>query len=198
MYTSFRPDDCVTLTCCRCLDLAGMGKIPVRLKEVTYTISPFEVSVLSGLFKDLPSKIHHKFQQVCYSRPTPYYCLSTFSPTACSYFMPGFHKHAEALTVTLLLYSTGWMWDFSLPCRHMPPSGECYDSSCSVGLLFLVAMLSSSCLATCAGLHPSRLAACPSIEALRSNRMELCSSISAENMWLRSQVCCRFQGEGEE
>ncbi|BDA50166.1 probable cytochrome b-c1 complex subunit 8 [Coccomyxa sp. Obi] len=44
-------------------DLVGMGKVPVRLKEVTYTISPFEVSVLSGLFKDLPSKIHHKFQQ---------------------------------------------------------------------------------------------------------------------------------------
>lgn len=36
----------------------------MRLKEVTYTISPFEVSVLSGLFKDLPSKVHQKFKQV--------------------------------------------------------------------------------------------------------------------------------------
>jgi hypothetical protein len=57
-----------------------MGKLPVRLKEVTYTISPFEVSVLSGLFKDLPSKIHHKFQQVGYLLlPIVKLCLSTFS-----------------------------------------------------------------------------------------------------------------------
>jgi hypothetical protein len=41
-----------------------MGKVPVRLKEVVYTISPFETTVLSGLFKDLPHKFHDKFKQV--------------------------------------------------------------------------------------------------------------------------------------
>jgi hypothetical protein len=41
-----------------------MGKFPVRLKEVVYTVSPFEVSVLSGLWKDLPEKISRKFREV--------------------------------------------------------------------------------------------------------------------------------------
>lgn len=41
-----------------------MGKFPVRLKEVIYTISPFEVSVLSGLWKDLPEKLSRKFREV--------------------------------------------------------------------------------------------------------------------------------------
>lgn len=80
-----------------------MGKIPVRLKEVTYTISPFEVSVLSGLFKDLPSKIHHKFQQVWYPMPISYCCLSILSLLLAADVMVGLHKHAEALTANLLL-----------------------------------------------------------------------------------------------
>lgn len=41
-----------------------MGKLPVRLKEVVYTVSPFEVSVLSGLWKDLPAKITKKVKEV--------------------------------------------------------------------------------------------------------------------------------------
>lgn len=41
-----------------------MGKVPVRLKEVVYTISPFETTVMSGLFKNLPQKVHEKFKQV--------------------------------------------------------------------------------------------------------------------------------------
>ncbi|KAK9825174.1 hypothetical protein WJX81_002523 [Elliptochloris bilobata] len=40
-----------------------MGKLPVRLKEVVYTVSPFEVSVLSGLWKDLPQKLHRKWSE---------------------------------------------------------------------------------------------------------------------------------------
>ena len=41
-----------------------MGKVPVRLKEVVYTISPFEVTVMSGLFKDMPKKIAEKVKHV--------------------------------------------------------------------------------------------------------------------------------------
>ena len=36
-----------------------MGKVPIRLKEVMYTLSPFEQSVMSGLWKDLPHKAAH-------------------------------------------------------------------------------------------------------------------------------------------
>ncbi len=36
-----------------------MGKAPIRLKEVVYTLSPFEQSVMSGLWKDLPHKAAH-------------------------------------------------------------------------------------------------------------------------------------------
>eukprot|EP00890_Picochlorum_soloecismus_P005271 jgi/Picsp_1/5745/NSC_03104-R1_protein len=36
-----------------------MGKVPVRLKEVVYTLSPFEQSVMSGLWKDMPHKTAH-------------------------------------------------------------------------------------------------------------------------------------------
>ena len=36
-----------------------MGKVPIRLKEVVYTLSPFEQSVMNGLWKDLPHKVAH-------------------------------------------------------------------------------------------------------------------------------------------
>ena len=41
-----------------------MGKVPVRLREVVYTLSPFEQTVLSGLWKDLPAKLHKKWSEV--------------------------------------------------------------------------------------------------------------------------------------
>ncbi|RWR94390.1 cytochrome b-c1 complex subunit 8 [Cinnamomum micranthum f. kanehirae] len=40
-----------------------MGKTPVRLKAVIYTLSPYQVKVMSGLYKDLPQKIHHKISE---------------------------------------------------------------------------------------------------------------------------------------
>ena len=36
----------------------------MRLKEVVYTVSPFEVSVLSGLWKDLPAKVTKRVKEV--------------------------------------------------------------------------------------------------------------------------------------
>lgn len=41
-----------------------MGKVPVRLREVVYTLSPFEQSVMSGLWKDLPHKASHHAKTV--------------------------------------------------------------------------------------------------------------------------------------
>ena len=41
-----------------------MGKVPVRLREVVYTVSPFETTVLNGLWKDLPQKAHRKISEV--------------------------------------------------------------------------------------------------------------------------------------
>ena len=41
-----------------------MGKMPVRLREVAYTLSPFETTVLNGLWKDLPQKAHRKISEV--------------------------------------------------------------------------------------------------------------------------------------
>ncbi|KAI3438249.1 hypothetical protein D9Q98_000686 [Chlorella vulgaris] len=38
---------------------AKMGKVPIRLKEVTYMLSPFQQSVMGGLWKDLPHKAAH-------------------------------------------------------------------------------------------------------------------------------------------
>ncbi|CAA7388904.1 unnamed protein product [Spirodela intermedia] len=40
-----------------------MGKTPVRMKAVVYALSPFQQKVMSGLWKDLPGKIHHKFSE---------------------------------------------------------------------------------------------------------------------------------------
>ncbi|KAL4857355.1 SUMO-activating enzyme subunit 1B-2 [Chlorella vulgaris] len=41
------------------LQPAKMGKVPIRLKEVTYMLSPFQQSVMGGLWKDLPHKAAH-------------------------------------------------------------------------------------------------------------------------------------------
>ena len=48
-----------------------MGKqMPNRLKEVVYTLSPFETSVMSGLWKDLPAKIQRKVSEVLHHPPS--------------------------------------------------------------------------------------------------------------------------------
>lgn len=36
-----------------------MGKLPIRVKEVVYTLSPFEQNIMAGLWKDLPHKASH-------------------------------------------------------------------------------------------------------------------------------------------
>lgn len=41
-----------------------MGKVPIRLREVVYTLSPFEQTVMNGVFKDVPEKLHRKFSEV--------------------------------------------------------------------------------------------------------------------------------------
>lgn len=47
-----------------------MGKqLPSRLKEVVYTLSPFETTVMSGLWKDLPGKLHKKVSEVTFQQP---------------------------------------------------------------------------------------------------------------------------------
>ncbi|WOL16066.1 cytochrome b-c1 complex subunit 8 [Canna indica] len=37
-----------------------MGKTPVRMKAVIYSLSPFQQKLMPGLWKDLSGKIHHK------------------------------------------------------------------------------------------------------------------------------------------
>ena len=45
----------------------GKQQIGMRLKEVVYTLSPFEQNVMSGLFKNVPKKImHHMEQNIIY------------------------------------------------------------------------------------------------------------------------------------
>lgn len=46
-----------------CLQI-NMGKVPIRLREVVYTLSPFEQTVMNGVFKDVPEKLHRKFSEV--------------------------------------------------------------------------------------------------------------------------------------
>ena len=41
-----------------------MGKVPIRLKEVVYMVSPFEVTILNGLFKDFGKKVHKNVSEV--------------------------------------------------------------------------------------------------------------------------------------
>ena len=40
-----------------------MGKVPVRLREVVYTLSPFQQTVMGGLWKDAPAKLARKFSE---------------------------------------------------------------------------------------------------------------------------------------
>jgi hypothetical protein len=40
-----------------------MGKTPVRLKEVVYMLSPHEQKVMTGLFRDMPGKVHKKISE---------------------------------------------------------------------------------------------------------------------------------------
>ncbi|PHU16180.1 Cytochrome b-c1 complex subunit 8 [Capsicum chinense] len=40
-----------------------MGKQPVKLKAVVYALSPYQQKIMTGLWKDLPGKIHHKVSE---------------------------------------------------------------------------------------------------------------------------------------
>ncbi|XP_020274620.1 cytochrome b-c1 complex subunit 8 [Asparagus officinalis] len=40
-----------------------MGKIPVKVKAVVYGLSPFQQKIMTGLWKDVPGKIHHKVSE---------------------------------------------------------------------------------------------------------------------------------------
>jgi hypothetical protein len=40
-----------------------MGKVPVRLREVVYTLSPFQQTVMGGLFKDIPGRVSRKVSE---------------------------------------------------------------------------------------------------------------------------------------
>ncbi|XP_059626357.1 cytochrome b-c1 complex subunit 8 [Cornus florida] len=40
-----------------------MGKTPVKMRAVVYALSPFQQKVMTGLWKDLPGKIHHKVSE---------------------------------------------------------------------------------------------------------------------------------------
>ncbi|KAG0498446.1 hypothetical protein HPP92_002737 [Vanilla planifolia] len=40
-----------------------MGKAPVRMKAVVYSLSPFQQKVMPGLWKDLPGKLSHKVSE---------------------------------------------------------------------------------------------------------------------------------------
>ncbi|KAG8501876.1 hypothetical protein CXB51_004731 [Gossypium anomalum] len=40
-----------------------MGKQPVKMKAVVYALSPFQQKIMSGLWKDLPTKITHKVSE---------------------------------------------------------------------------------------------------------------------------------------
>lgn len=39
---------------------------PIRLKEVVYTLSPFEQSIMSGLWKHGPHNVVHTIKQVTF------------------------------------------------------------------------------------------------------------------------------------
>eukprot|EP00212_Chloropicon_laureae_P002243 CAMPEP_0197488224 /NCGR_PEP_ID=MMETSP1311-20131121/3199_1 /TAXON_ID=464262 /ORGANISM="Genus nov. species nov., Strain RCC856" /LENGTH=76 /DNA_ID=CAMNT_0043032193 /DNA_START=392 /DNA_END=622 /DNA_ORIENTATION=- len=41
----------------------GKQQVGMRLKEVVYTLSPFEQNVMAGLFKDIPHKVMHHLKQ---------------------------------------------------------------------------------------------------------------------------------------
>lgn len=45
------------------VEVAAMGKVPIRLREVVYTLSPFEQTVMNGIWKDVPEKLHRKFSE---------------------------------------------------------------------------------------------------------------------------------------
>ncbi|KAK7372248.1 hypothetical protein VNO80_05622 [Phaseolus coccineus] len=40
-----------------------MGKQTVPVKSVIYALSPFQQKIMPGLWKDLPTKIHHKVSE---------------------------------------------------------------------------------------------------------------------------------------
>ncbi|KAL0728572.1 hypothetical protein Bca4012_024665 [Brassica carinata] len=53
-----------------------MGNQPVKLKAVVYALSPFQQKVMTGLWKDLPEKIHHntrylRIGSALFSSPLP-------------------------------------------------------------------------------------------------------------------------------
>ena len=72
----------VSAKCCRQPPGDMAPRIPVRIKEVIYTLSPFEQTVLSGLWKDLPAKMKRKWNEVSVcARKSPSCSFPSYSVT---------------------------------------------------------------------------------------------------------------------
>ena len=53
----------------------GKQQVGMRLKEVVYTLSPFEQNVMGGLFKDIPHKVMHHMKQNIIFDFVPFFAL---------------------------------------------------------------------------------------------------------------------------
>ena len=54
-----------------------MGKVPTRLREVVYTLSPYQQTIMNGLWKDVPHKAAHWATLV---RALPWPCCALGAP----------------------------------------------------------------------------------------------------------------------
>ena len=65
--------------------------MPVRLREVVYTVSPFEVTVLNGLVKDFPSKVMRHLTEVGKAALVGLLCYTCCLPPSCMQSMSFIH-----------------------------------------------------------------------------------------------------------
>ncbi|KAJ7560349.1 hypothetical protein O6H91_04G125700 [Diphasiastrum complanatum] len=68
-----------------------MGKVPIRLKDVIYTLSPFNQQVMAGLWHDLPHKLHKKISENWLSS------LFLITPVVGTYWYAEHYKEQEKL-----------------------------------------------------------------------------------------------------
>ncbi|CAE5966810.1 unnamed protein product [Arabidopsis lyrata] len=68
-----------------------MGKQPVKLKAVVYALSPFQQKIMTGLWKDLPEKIHHKVSENWIS------ATLLVTPVVATYWYAQYFKEQEKL-----------------------------------------------------------------------------------------------------
>ncbi|KAD3067756.1 hypothetical protein E3N88_35636 [Mikania micrantha] len=106
-----------------------MGKIPVKVRAVTYALSPFQQKVMTGLWKDFTHKVTHKVTENWISALLlvgPVVGVHTLHYSGYGFHFYLFSRHSVSICTLVEMFQSELLQRFS--CFALPTPSEQLDS----------------------------------------------------------------------